>query len=482
MSERLPYEERLNQQWNDLPMPDVNMAWDDMRRRLEEDDDDRVIAWWRRGCLPWAIGLLLLVAISWWIFQPQKWFDKNQTSESTETSHNTKTPGLTPDSISNLPNSNNGQKTIENDNSTPKTEHQVTIEDTAPDAKKVIKDASVAFGIENGSVRRSRASTSKISNENQRTYQRETDIQVLKKDNNKASAVKVVETGKVEIPQKLDVNVDPSGISNSKTDDDTSIQIKTEKPSDSTVKIKPVPTKDSLKTSTKTTEKKDTASKANTYFIAGLALQQQIPMDGQKTSPYNSLGRKGTVVDYLPSAYFRLTKEQKWFLQLELKYGAPQYTRQFLFSEKVAFDSMSGDLITTRSSLRKTYYHQIPLSFHFYVMKNWSIGAGITWNRFSSAVADQDLYRRRPGTQVDSLFSQSVIKVKADSIFAKSYFQGLLETQFQWKRFSLGARYSVGLEPFMKFTLPGGVQQEQRNHSMQIFLRYELFRKKLTKD
>ena len=110
MSERLPYEERLNQQWNDLPMPDVNMAWDDMRRRLEEDDDDRVIAWWRRGCLPWAIGLLLLVAISWWIFQPKKWFDKNQTSESTETSHNTKTPGLTPDSISNLPNSNNGQK------------------------------------------------------------------------------------------------------------------------------------------------------------------------------------------------------------------------------------------------------------------------------------------------------------------------------------------------------------------------------------
>ena len=43
MSDRLPYEEQLVQQWNDLPLPDEDMAWADMKRRLEEDDDDSII-------------------------------------------------------------------------------------------------------------------------------------------------------------------------------------------------------------------------------------------------------------------------------------------------------------------------------------------------------------------------------------------------------------------------------------------------------
>ena len=38
MNERLPYEEQLSQQWNNLPLADENMAWADMKRRLEEDD------------------------------------------------------------------------------------------------------------------------------------------------------------------------------------------------------------------------------------------------------------------------------------------------------------------------------------------------------------------------------------------------------------------------------------------------------------
>ena len=35
MSERLPYEDHLQQHWADLPLPDENKAWEDMRRRLE---------------------------------------------------------------------------------------------------------------------------------------------------------------------------------------------------------------------------------------------------------------------------------------------------------------------------------------------------------------------------------------------------------------------------------------------------------------
>ncbi len=59
------------------------------------------------------------------------------------------------------------------------------------------------------------------------------------------------------------------------------------------------------------------------------------------------------------------------------------------------------------------------------------------------------------------------------SPFSKSYFQGLLETQYQWKKFTLGARYAFGLAPFIKFTLPGEAEQKEKNQSLQLFLRYE---------
>ena len=80
MSERLPYEEQLPHQWDALPLPDENLAWADMKRRLEEDDDRKPIAWWRRGCMLWGFLLVGLLATGWWIFRPDKWFDKKNNS------------------------------------------------------------------------------------------------------------------------------------------------------------------------------------------------------------------------------------------------------------------------------------------------------------------------------------------------------------------------------------------------------------------
>ena len=90
MSERLPYEMQLQQQWIDLPLPDENLAWADMRRRLEEDEDRPVIAWWRRGCAGWiAIGLLLIALIWWWL-RPEQWFiSKTSEQQQEQTTNNT---------------------------------------------------------------------------------------------------------------------------------------------------------------------------------------------------------------------------------------------------------------------------------------------------------------------------------------------------------------------------------------------------------
>ena len=69
MSERLPYEDQLQQHLNDLPLPDENKAWEDMKRRLEEDDDGPIIAWWRRGCLLWGFLLLVIFGSGLWLIR-----------------------------------------------------------------------------------------------------------------------------------------------------------------------------------------------------------------------------------------------------------------------------------------------------------------------------------------------------------------------------------------------------------------------------
>src|SRR5688572_3764169 len=78
MSERLPYEEQLPKQWDELTLPGEDQAWEDMRQRLEEDDDDRFVAWWQRGCIIWGLLLLVLLAILWYILKPQEWFNSKK--------------------------------------------------------------------------------------------------------------------------------------------------------------------------------------------------------------------------------------------------------------------------------------------------------------------------------------------------------------------------------------------------------------------
>jgi hypothetical protein len=81
MNQLLPYESALSQQLIDLPLPDENMAWADMKRRLDEEDKRRVIPFWLTGCAGWGLLGILLLGLGWWILRPEKWFKKKQETE-----------------------------------------------------------------------------------------------------------------------------------------------------------------------------------------------------------------------------------------------------------------------------------------------------------------------------------------------------------------------------------------------------------------
>lgn len=444
MSERLPYEEYLNQQWTNVPLPDENMAWTDMRRRLEEDDDDGIIVWWRRGCGLWGLLLLLLAGTGWWILRPEKYFKSS--SETT----NIVTTKKDSSGVNGQPNAtvNPGEKNRQENRKPPG--------DTAAVEIPLLYDNPVA-----GEIPRQ---------EQIKKIERPRPRRITAKPN-------PTETAK---PEKEDVTTEEKRVTD--TSSFTSINPVTEtKPVDSAV-TEPKKTDSTKKPAPKKPEPADSSKKSKLFFSTGIALQQQLPISGQKATPYNALGRKGSLLDYIPSIYVRLNKKDKWFIQAEFKYGAPQYTKEFTYYQQAISDTGSNPAFVTNTSnrLKKTFYHQLPLTFNYFVKPNWPVGGGLIWNKFYGAVSDREVIKHNNFTNDDSVVFKGIVTDRNDTSnnFEKSYFQAVFETQYQWKRFSIGARYAFGLQPYIRFTLPGQPERKERNSNVNLFLRFELWRKK----
>jgi len=220
--------------------------------------------------------------------------------------------------------------------------------------------------------------------------------------------------------------------------------------------------------------------KKSYYVSAGIGIQQQIPIAGQQATPYNYYGRKGSLADYIPSAYVRLHRDERWFVQGEFRYGAPQLVKEFTYSTQSRNDSGQARLLTTTLRLKKSFYHQLPLSFNYYVLPNWSVGTGIMYSRFRGAITEQQVARGSTATQQDTILLKRVIKVPAssDSLFTRSQVHMLFQTEYTWRRLSLSLRYTKGLQPFIRYTDAGGQPREQKAQSFEALLRFRVWRSK----
>ncbi|MEO8404242.1 MAG: hypothetical protein ABI480_06595 [Chitinophagaceae bacterium] len=495
MSERLPYEQQLAQQWSELPLPDENMAWADMKRRLEEDDDDGIIVWWRRGCALWGLLLLLLLVIGWFFFRHEKWFvsDSKKPQTVIEKKDDTEKNKVTGDDSVHFSETSTNTNISEDDKvkypATITNDHTASGTTTVDTLSKQKIDPSVPTGRTRlpDDIQTETLSRNPVPAKNRRIR--------TQKDISQATSRNNMTIGGNGNRKKTSVTT-----SYTKTDTITASVIKQDKSGNDSVltdisktivaapqKIDTVKAKDSLKRTviatlppTEKKEAKKDSTKPKFFFSAGIALQQQLPINGQKLVPYNSLGRKGSLADYIPSVYFRYTKEKKWFVQTEFHYGAPQYNKEFVYATDTKQDTVGTNTFTTQTSqkLKKTFYHQLSGTFNYYVLPQWSIGGGLLWNKFSKAVSEIQISQLNNATLNDSVLLKRIdVSDSNSSVFSKSYFQAMFETQYQWKRFTLGARYSMGLQPYIKFRLPGGDQQE-KNSSVQLFLRYELWRSK----
>jgi hypothetical protein len=487
MNERLPYEEQIAGQWSsttagaDFLLPDEDLAWADMRRRLDVDREKRPFAWWRWGCLGWALMGLLVIGAGWYLLQSPKQVKEDHTNKGVITDNQPAT-------------GNNNQ--VENGkgpvNTVPDDEQQSGIDTTTKQGglkqgqnksannKQAESSYSINPIIESGksiiqSVNGKKQKKTRATNEN------------ISGTKNKAG------TSEITGPQKLihtDVQEPDSAerketVLPQRTLSQTMLKSDTgQVQQQQSISVQKSPEKrDSVLVKTRE-EQHDPILKAKSRFVfsAGVGLHQQVPLGRQTFTPYSSAGRKASLADYIPAFYLRMEKEKKWFLQGEFRYGAPQYTRQFTYRQQLVPDTGANPQYSTLTAfgLKKTFYHQLPVTFHYFIRSDWSIGLGLQWNLFQSAVAERAINRKNNFTQIDSLVSRSIFKENSPgSLFRKTYWQAVVESQYKWNRFSFGARYAFGLQPYIQFTLPGQPSRQERNHALQLFLRYELWRQKV---
>lgn len=453
MSDKQPFPD---DQWNDLPLPDGDAAWQRMEVLLDEDDRKRrVLPWWfwRYG----ATGLLLVgLALGGWLWlqkeNKQRGVDlpsyrEGLAKETLAAKENPVTKKAAPVTVEKagpaLPPTTSPVPGEEAKAETPGMSQAQTL----PSALKVAVPT-----LHRASAKQKQATRNELRPAPQTAVG---EMRLQKADSTHTNSRPSTSTAVVAKPVGAD------SIATGKTaKKDTAVA------ANDTAKVLPPPAV------VQKTKKKVSAF----TWSAGIGMQRAIALPGQGSSSYNYSGRRSGLSDNIPSAYLRLQKG-KWYLQAEGNYAVPQPVKNFSFSQQTRYDAAALSLNTERFIIQKLYYHQLPVSVNYHFFPQWSVGAGGVYNILAGAVTQQEVTRKDVQTTTEQV-SRSVAPVKGfkDSFLYKTTAGLLLQTDYHWKRFSFGLRYVQNLQPFIKYTKPDGEVLDEKNRTLQAVVRFRLWR------
>ena len=208
-------------------------------------------------------------------------------------------------------------------------------------------------------------------------------------------------------------------------------------------------------------------------FSAGITLQHPLPISGQTPVAYGY--KAGSLLaDYIPSVWLRIERPKRWFFQGEFIYSAPQLVKAFAFSRQTRPDT-GFTTIATILTMKKTFFHQIPLSFNYYLKSTWSLGAGVGYAWLQGAITQREVVRNTWQGQI--IDESSIIPVNqfTDSFLHRSHSFVLLQTEYKWKRFSAGIKYTRDLQSFITYISPDGRLIDKKNAALSLMLRFRLW-------
>lgn len=454
MSENLPYHD---EQWDDLPLPNEAEAWQKMQRLLEEKDRRRRLLpfwFWRYGLL----GILLAGLATGGYFLLGK--DSATSKEAIGENASVPTHGKSRQK----PREQVPEKTEVSSQPDKSTTTASKPSDEKPDQSLVVNRGNAGF--EKQPLQKSSANSVSSILTNQSSLKRNnvsvnTVPNQMQPDRKKTNDS--ILQGSIPVEKKRVRQPQPKAQIEITSTIDSTIS----RDSAEAIIITPVDSSEIQKPASK--------KRSSIVFSAGVGLQQPIAFGGQQTSTYNLQGKQNKFSAHIPSVYLRLQKG-RWFLQGELHYKVAQPVRPFSFSQVSLYDGASNTLLTERLSVQKLYYHQVPISINYNVLPQWSLGAGVVYNRFAGAVIGQETQERNVITGSESL-TRRVVPVKGykDSFLYKSTTGFLVQSDYHLGRFSLGLRYTANLQPFIKYTQPDGVVLNEKNQVLQAILRFRLF-------
>lgn len=470
MNKKLPFEEALEQQMNNLPSPNEDESWQKMKKLLDENGKPVPLSFLKTYKV-WIVLILLLLMGVWFIILPAH-APKEKPVTTSENNAALQQKRLTP-------HSKKAQNKIQN--------LKPTIPDALPTTVNIqgnhsAQSASIASTAKTMSHQETKTTTGMES----RTPPSKIIFKQNKSKQNNLSSnkqISIKETSLAGIKRDVVTTKDNStnssktlpGLQKNNTSVDTTSIIPDVEQDTSIAKQK-----DSLSHKEDVAANKNTASKKTAlhglkkYFVsAGIGVQQQIPVSGQQVVRYGYNGNNA-LSDYIPSIYFGFEREQKWFLQGEFIYGAPQLLKEFAYSRQTQADT-SGTVTSTTLRLKKTFYNQIPVSFNYYLRPNLSAGIGMTYSWLHGAIAEKEISIHTPLTPTNTVVQQVVpIAGFTDSFLYRSHTYLMLQADYQWRKFSMGLRYTRDVQPYIKYTLPDGAVADQKNWSLQFILGFRL--------
>lgn len=451
-NERFP-----DEHWTDLPLPDGDQAWQKMKLLLDKDDRRRAVPFWL-----WPYGVAGLLAVS---LAAGAWFWFNR--------YKPKAPATAvrpqaPQAKQNAP--------ALPDLKTPTAQTQTVT--TTPANEAAVPPRPTAFSLApypTETTSRQQTSISKTSRRGQGVSH-----QPAGNANGTRTQRAPLPTGtptEAAVPKApaAERQTPPVPLAAATGPTDTTLQ-------QTPAKKEPPRRADSLAASPLAAvveESKQTpVKKQPLIWSAGLGLQRFISLPGQTSSAYAYTGKRSTLADNIPAVYLRLQKG-RWYVQGEFNYAVPQAVERFSFSQQTQYDAANGLLNTERLEMQKLYYHQLPLSLNFHVLPQWSVGAGAVYSLFAGAVTERELASKNVQSGTETV-SRSVAPVRGytDSFLYRTTAGLLLQTDYHWKRVSVGLRYSQNLQPFIKYTKPSGEVLAEKTNALQAVLRFRLWEKR----
>ncbi len=217
-------------------------------------------------------------------------------------------------------------------------------------------------------------------------------------------------------------------------------------------------------------------------FAFGVSLPMGFPLGDQKMLGYNISAGPNTVSDYIPGVHVQYHLNGKSYLQTEVQFMSPQYIRPVMVHHSEY--QTTAMQVTSSVFARKLYYFNVPVSVHYSPFKHFYLGTGLQFSSLLGGVAEYETIRTGM-VRSDSIYQSTYSRFGKDSIGSRlrgNELRLLLDANYYWNRFTVGLRYNQAFSNYISLRPSTTASYTlDKNKALQFYMRFNLWEEKKRK-